>query len=231
MKPEKFFKIGQVVRRVNDAYLKADVRSNKMKQSGRWSDSLYKIYKVWKTTSAPPSYTLTLFKGRKPSDFKTRVNSHNDTVSVNKFAHDHLQLIIAEEETPTDLMDMAPDAPDEINVGDRVDVAWVRVKYPATPDQTDLSIAYEKIPQWVGTDILSAEWNDKEYYEGTVRSKRQGKVTIDFDDGTVGEMAVTNPTRRIYVSPNEWNFIVIISSTPMVRLCAAAVPSPCAAEQ
>lgn len=209
LKKEKWFRPGQVVRRINDIYLKSDIKSNKLKQSGRWSDSLYKVYKVWPTTSAPPSYTLTLFKGRRPSDFKTRVNAAGDTVSVHKYAHDHLQLIIAEEETPTDLMDMEPDAPEDVDVGDRIEVVWVRATEPG--EDEEMMILRGKMEQWVQSgrleSINQADLRDKRYYPGTVRSKQQDKLTIDFDDSASGEISTTNPTRDIFVSSDDWNKI------------------------
>jgi hypothetical protein len=53
-----------------------------MKQSGRWSDETYRVAKVFTTANAPPSYTLEIHTGAAPANFKTRINSNGDTVSM-----------------------------------------------------------------------------------------------------------------------------------------------------
>ena len=205
LKPDKYFKVGQIVRRISDAYLKADVRSNKMKQSGRWSDETYRIAKVFTTANAPPSYTLEIHTGAAPANFKTRINSHGVTVSQNNFSHDKLQLVIAQNKTPADMMDSRPNVPDTLSVGDRIEVAWVPITYTMTPNTKDLAINYANIEQRVGKDLASVGVSNAVFYEGEVSQRHAGKLSITFDDGAKGDISITQQNWAIYVKQDSWN--------------------------
>ena len=83
LKPENYFKKGQIVRRENANYAKDGIRSNMAKQGNRFSVSAYKIYSRQTFPSAPPIYELVLHTGTKPSDFKTRRAPDGTEVSKN----------------------------------------------------------------------------------------------------------------------------------------------------
>ena len=204
LKPEKYFKVGQIVRRIDDAYLKADVRSNKQKQSGRWSDETYRVYKVFTTTTAPPSYTLQLESGVAPANFKTRLNKAKDTVSVNHFPHDKLQLVIAQNETPIELMDGQPAQQQRLSRGDHVELAWIPIKQ--TQDNgavtDELVPAFEKLDSFATT--VSSAWDNARFFEGEIVRKNGINLDIDFPDDTDATINVTNANQNNFVGPDWW---------------------------
>ena len=129
LQEDKFFKVNQIVRRVKDSYVKAEMRSNLMKQSGRWTDELYQIEKVYKQALAPPQYKLSLVPNTGPASTTFKVdNNYNPPRSINKFSHDQLHLVIGQERAPQNMMENRPPAPTPLQAGDRVSVGFITLK-------------------------------------------------------------------------------------------------------
>ena len=207
VKPESYFQVGDIVRRENAYYSKDGLRSNLTKQGNRYSLSRYQIYSRQSFSSAPPIYELTLYSGTKPSDFKTRVGLNGTEVSRIKYSHDQLIRSIDDEDAPQQLMDNTPPPPGNLQVGDRVAVAWDRVREAGQNADTQ-TILYANLPQRLASGQLSAIRNDETWHEGevTFRNTPQQWVRIRFDDGALATLS-TNPNSVNYVATDKWQKI------------------------
>ena len=171
------------------------------KQGNRWSLSTYTIHTVQKFNNAPPQYKLTLHSGKKPSDFKTDA----DGVSTVWYSHDQLQLNWADVDAPQALMDNTVLAPAGLAVGDRVAVAWVRVRETGASVDT-WTIVYANLPQRLASGQLEAIRDDETWHEGDVAAKNvaQNWVRIKFDDGTVARLSF-QPANNSYVEAGKYD--------------------------
>ena len=201
IQPHAFFRKGQTVRRISTHYTKDGIRSNMSKQGNRWSLSTYTIHTVQKFNNAPPQYKLTLHSGKKPSDFKTDA----DGVSTVWYSHDQLQLNWADVDAPQALMDNTVLAPAGLAVGDRVAVAWVRVRETGASVDT-WTIVYANLPQRLASGQLEAIRDDETWHEGDVAAKNvaQNWVRIKFDDGTVARLSF-QPANNSYVEAGKYD--------------------------
>ena len=201
IQPHAFFRKGQTVRRISTHYTKDGIRSNMSKQGNRWSLSTYTIHTVQKFNNAPPQYKLTLHSGKKPSDFKTDA----DGVSTVWYSHDQLQLNWADVDAPQALMENTVLAPAGLAVGDRVAVAWVRVRETGASVDT-WTIVYANLPQRLASGQLEAIRDDETWHEGDVVAKNvaQNWVRIKFDDGTVARLSF-QPTNNSYVEAGKYD--------------------------
>ena len=211
LKPENYFKKGQIVRRENSHYAKASVRSNISKQGNRFSLSTYKIYSRQIFPNAPPIYELTVHSGKKPSDFKTRQAPDGTEVGTVKYPHDQLILVIGDEEAPQDLMEGQLPLP-AISAGERIRVEWIRVRKANT--QTDDWELNEpaRLQTWLSDKRLTAiRDGSEEWFEGDVAAVRQlaggTLVDIDFDDGSQRSINITNEASSKYLEEGKWEVI------------------------
>lgn len=213
LKPEQYFKVGDVVRRINTAWSgKVTIRSNALKQGPRWSISKYRIYSRRTYADAPPTYELVLIDDgqggnppRPPSDFKTRTDYQGIKVSVNRFRHSDLQRVIGDEPAPQNLMDNQPPPDERWRRGDRIRVAWVRVRLQGQ-QQDDWTVVYGNLE--ARDDIAEIKWDTTRWFDGIVRrfnpgqQGRPGSINVDFPaDGTTN-VSVSFYDRSIhYVEP------------------------------
>ena len=232
LKEDKFFKPGQLVRRVKDDYVKADLRSNLMKQSGRWTDELYQIEKVYKQALAPPQYKLSLVPGTGPASTTFEVdNNYNPPRSIKKFSHDRLQLVIAQEQAPQNLMEGQPPAPPQLQVGDRLSIGWLTIKVLRGPaNNPGNAYTYEQVPAFniykrpnqgfqdpgmAANQFLPIErpldWDGVQFFDADVTQVNQGgnrRIYVNFPaDNTNIEFTIHNPTWANYIAPEYWDKI------------------------
>ena len=215
LKPANYFKVGDRVRRINTRWSgKATIRSNSDKQGNRWSLGIYEIHSRRTYANAPPTYELVLVDDgrggnppKAPSDFKTRTDYQGIKVSTNRFRHDDLIRVIGDEDAPQDMMENQP-PPGDFAVGDRIRVAWKRVRLVGQRRDTQ-TVAYAHLEQ--RTDISIVRSGER-YYEGTVsyvNSNGPGapSIRVDFDDGTDGVRVSFLPTSPNYVETDMYEAI------------------------
>jgi hypothetical protein len=227
LNPNSIFKENQIVRRVKDNYVKADLRSNLMKQSGRWTDELYQIEKVYKNALAPPEYKISLVPNTGPASTTFDVDANGR--SVKKFSHDRLQLVIGQEATPQNLMDNRPTAPTTLQAGDRISVGFLRIKVLRGPaNNLAANFTWEQVPAFEvyrrpnqgfqdpnmpANQFLPIErpidWTDIDFYDADVTRVNQTgnrRIYATFvADNTPIEFTIHNPTWANYIAPEYWD--------------------------
>ena len=207
LKEDKYFSPSDVVRRVNDKYVKDGVRSNYQKLGGRWSDETYSIVQIFRARAAPgtqdrapPSYTLRLNSGVAPANFKTNAGG----VSEKRFSHDRLQKIIAEEAVPVNLMNPTPPAV-QMNVGDRLELTYVPVKtiLPNGNLQDNERPAFRNLETFA--DVHSADRANGRLYPGTLTHKAGVNWIVTMDDGSTATFSPTAQNQNNYIERQYWD--------------------------
>jgi hypothetical protein len=196
LKPENYFKIGDIVRRINTQWAgkSGTIRSNALKQGNRWTLGQYSIYSVRTYAEAPPTYELVLVDDGRggnppqpPSDFKTRRDYQGVLVSVNRFRHSDLNRVIGDEDAPQAMMDNDVPPEQRWRRGDRLRVAWTRIRLVGA-NQDTLTVVYANLGD--RDDIEEVKFDTTRWANGTVRrynagqQGRPGSINVDFDDGT-----------------------------------------------
>jgi hypothetical protein len=196
LKPENYFKIGNIVRRINTQWAgkSGTIRSNALKQGNRWTLGQYSIYSVRTYAEAPPTYELVLVDDGRggnppqpPSDFKTRRDYQGVLVSVNRFRHSDLNRVIGDADAPQAMMDNDVPPEQRWQRGDRLRVAWTRIRLVGA-NQDTLTVVYANLGD--RDDIEEVKFDTTRWANGTVRrfnpgqQGRPGSINVNFDDGT-----------------------------------------------